>query len=90
MDIANEDKPIRITVDEVRIALRSLKPGKSDRKYGLMSDHLINGGHCTNVYLCMLFNCMHGVSASSLRTATLVLIPKDKRKCIVDQIITEQ
>ena len=84
MDIVNEDKPIRITVDEVRVALRYLKPGKSDGKYGLMSDHLINGGHCTNVYLCMLFNCMimHGVSASSLRTATRVPIPKGKRKCM--------
>ena len=84
MDIVNEDKTIRITGDEVRVALRYLKPGKSDGKYGLMSDHLINDGHCTNVYLCMSFNCMimHGVSASSLRTATLVPIPKDKRKCM--------
>ena len=42
------------TVDEVRVALRSLKPGKSDGKYGLMSDHLINGGHlheCISLYV---------------------------------------
>ena len=37
----------------------------------LMSDHIFNGGHCLNVDLSMLFNCMvmYGVSAASLGAA---------------------
>ena len=80
LDLASK---ISITVDEVRTAMRSMEIGKSDGKCVLMSDHIINGRHCLNVYLSMLFNCMvmHGVSAASLGAAVLVPIPKDKRKC---------
>ena len=83
-DISKENVKISITVDEVRTAMRSMKIGKSDGKCVLMSDHIINGGHCLNVYLSMLFNCMvmHGVSAASLGAAVLVPIPKDKRKSL--------
>ena len=67
INISKENTKISITVDEVRTAMRSMKIGKSDGKCVLMSDHIINCGHCLNVYLSMLFNCMvmHGVSAAS-------------------------
>ena len=48
-DISKENVKISITVDEVRTAMRSMKIGKSDGKCVLMSDHIINGGHCLNV-----------------------------------------
>ena len=48
-DISKENVKISITVDEVRTAMRSMKIGKSDAKCVLMSDHIINGGHCLNV-----------------------------------------
>ena len=73
-----------ITTDDVRISIASLKPSKADGRSGVLTDHIMHGGHNLHVHLCKLFNSMliHGISPSSLHTSTLVPIPKDKRKSL--------
>ena len=73
-----------ITIDDVRTSIASLKPGKADGRDGVLTDHIMHGGHNLHVQLCQLFNSMliHGMSPSSLQSSTLVPIPKDKRKSL--------
>ena len=73
-----------ITIDDIRTSIASLKPGKADVRYGVLTDHIMHGGHNLHVHLCQLFNSMliHGMSPSSLQSSTLVPIPRDKRKSL--------
>ena len=82
--ILDKSETSLITIDEVRISIASLKPGKADGRSGVLTDHIMHGGHNLHVYVCQLFNSMliHGISPSSLQTSTLVPIPKDKRKIL--------
>ena len=82
--ILDKSETSLITIDDVRISIASLKPGKADGRSGVLTDHIMHGGHNPHVYLCQLFNSMliHGISPSSLQTSTLVPIPKDKRKSV--------
>ena len=84
--ILDNSETSHITIDDVRISIASLKPGKADGRAGVLTDHFMHGGHNLHVYLykCKLFNSMliHGISPSSLQTSTLVPIPKDKRKSL--------
>ena len=67
-----------ITVEDVRDAIRALKPGKSDGGAGLTSDHIINGCFRLCIYLCLLYNIMsrHSFVPTCMRVATIVPIPK--------------
>ena len=73
-----------ITTDDVRTSIDSLKPGKADGRYGVLTDHIMHCGHNLQVHLCQLFNSMliHGMSPSSLQSSILVTIPKDKRRSL--------
>ena len=73
-----------ITIGDVMTSIASLKPGKADGRYGVLTDHIMHGGHNLHVHVCQLFTCMliHGMSPSSLQSSTLVPIPKDKRKSV--------
>ncbi len=67
-------------------AVAHLKGGKSDGEEGLMSDNVINGTHALYVHLSLVFNAMliHGLSPDSMLLATMIPIPKDKRKSLCD------
>ena len=82
--ILDKSEKSLITIDDVRISIASLKPGKADGGSGVLTDHIMHGGHNLHVHLCQLFNSMliHGMSPSSLQSSTLVPIPKDKRKSL--------
>ncbi len=56
------------TIDDVRTSIASLKPGKADGRYGVLTDHIMHGGHNLHVHVCQLFTCMliHGMPPSSL------------------------
>ena len=72
------------SIDDVRTSIASLKPGKTDGRDGVLTDHNMHGGHNLHVHVCQLFNSMliHGMSPSSLQSSTLAPIPKDKRKSL--------
>ena len=82
--ILDKSEKTNITIDDVRTAIASLKPGKADGRSEFLTDHIMHGGHNLHVHLCQLFNSMliHGMSPSSLQSSTLVPIPKDKRKSL--------
>lgn len=69
-----------VTYDDVKSAIRSLKPEKSDGDLGLWSNHIIHGGDILTRHLSRLITAMliHGFSPGDLTTATIVSIIKDK------------
>ena len=51
--ILDKSETSLITIDDVRISIASLKPGKADGRSGVLTDHM-HGGHNLHVYLCQL------------------------------------
>ena len=50
--ILDKSETSLITIDDVRISIASLKPGKADGRSGVLTDHIMHGGHnytCTCV-----------------------------------------
>ena len=47
-----------ITIDDVRTSIASLKPGKAGGRSGVLTDHIMHGGHNLHVLVCQLFNSM--------------------------------
>ena len=74
----------RITVDDVKKAVKNLKSGKFDGEEGLCSDHIRNASHHMIVFMCLVFNAMitHGVCPTSMMIGTMVPIPKIKSQII--------
>ena len=74
-----------ITVDDVKYAIKKLKPAKADCIDGMFSDNLKHGTHSLFKYISLLFSVMlsHGIAPEGLLLSTLVPIPKNKRgnKC---------
>ena len=72
------------TVKDVATAMKKLKHYKSDGNIVHFSEYLINGSHKLHVFLSFLYNIMliHGSSPDELLTATIVPIPKDKKKSL--------
>ena len=72
------------TVKDVVTAVKKLKHYKSDGNIVHFSEYVINGSHKLHVYLSFLYNTMliHGSSPDDLLTATIVPIPKDKKKSL--------
>ena len=58
-----------------------MKPHKDDGKYGLKSDHLINGTNKLFTVLSIMFNTMltHGFNPDDLLRSTIISIPTDNR-----------
>ena len=79
----SEKSLITIIIDNVRISIAS-KPDKAGGRSGMLTNHIMHGGHNLYVHLFQLFNSMliHCISPSSLQSSTLVPIPKDKRKSL--------
>ena len=73
-----------IDVSEVEVAVKSLKPGKSDGTYDQKSNHIINGPKILFVWLSLLFNGMlrHGIVPSSFLVSSVIPIPKCKNKSL--------
>ncbi len=74
----------RINVDDIRHAINLIKAGKHDGLTGHCSDHIKNGTHMLHTHMSLLFNVMisHGFAPGGFRLATLIPIPKNKRKSL--------
>ena len=70
-----------ISVDDVKLAVKKLKSGKSGGSSGIMSDCYVRGTDLLYHYIALLFNCMlvHGVVPEDFRVSILVPIPKGPR-----------
>ena len=51
--ILDECETSIITTGDVRTSIASLKPGKADGRYGVLTDHIMHGGHNLHVHLFM-------------------------------------
>lgn len=74
------DRPCdKFTIEEVRDAIKALKPGKSDGDVGLTSDHIINGGDKLCCYLTFLYNTIlkHAHVPTCMLLSTIIPIPKN-------------
>ena len=69
-----------INVQDVHLAIRSLKHGKSDGSNNFASDHILYASQKLHVYISMLFKLMlnHGLSPDSMVKGTMVPIPKGR------------
>uniref|UniRef100_A0A0P4VXS2 Reverse transcriptase domain-containing protein n=1 Tax=Scylla olivacea TaxID=85551 RepID=A0A0P4VXS2_SCYOL len=69
-----------ITPDEVRQALRRVRPGKGEGEGDLMSDHLIHAGDVLYGHLSVLFSAMlrHGFSPHSMMKGVMIPLPKGR------------
>ena len=72
------------TVKDVTTAMKKLKHYKSDGNIVHFLEYLINGSHKLHVFLSFLYNIMliHGSSPDELLTATIVPMPRDKKKSL--------
>ena len=70
-----------ISIDDVKLAVKKLKSGKSGGSSGIMSDCYVRGTDLLYHYITLLFNCMlvHGVVPEDFRVSILVPIPKGPR-----------
>ena len=70
-----------ISVDDVKLAVKKLKSGKSGGSSGIMSDCYVRGTDLLYHYIALLFNRMlvHGVVPEDFRVSILVPIPKGPR-----------
>jgi hypothetical protein len=75
-----------IEVSDVIDSMEKLKARKSDGINNLKSDAFINGCHSLFTHISLLFSALlrHGVTPNNMLLATLVPIPKNKRKCLND------
>ena len=75
-----------ITHENVKQSIKLLKHNKSEGISQCNTNHLIYACDTLSVYLSLLFNSMliHGVSPKMLLNATIIPIPKDKRKSLND------
>ena len=78
-----------ITSEIVKACISKLNSGKDDGDIGFTSDHIINGTHCLNVLLSLLFNTMisHGYIPTVLLKSTIVSIPKDNKASLSRTLI---
>ena len=69
------------SVDETVKAVKGLDKGKSDGRFGLFSDHVINGTKKLYVLITKLYNAMliHGMSPTDMVSSVMLPIPKNKR-----------
>ena len=69
------------SIDDVKLAVKKLKSGKSGGSSGIMSDCYVRGTDLLYHYITLLFNCMlvHGVVPENVRVSILVSIPKGPR-----------
>ena len=74
---------VYFSADDVRCAIRKLKPGKSDG-VAFFSDHVINGGAALHEHLSLLLNSMlvHGYTPDALLASTFVSIPKNQKSSL--------
>ena len=74
------ERILLITPDEVRLALRRVRPGKGEGEGDLMSDHLIHAGEVLYGHLSVLFSSMlrHGFSPQGILKGVMVLLPKGR------------
>jgi hypothetical protein len=75
-----------IKVNDVIASMAKLKIGKSDGVNNLRSDALINGCDSLFTHISLLFSALlkHGFTPNNMLLATLIPIPKNKRKCLND------
>ena len=69
-----------ILVDDVKLAVKKLKSGKSGGSSGIMSDCYVRGTDLLYHYITLLFNCMlvHGVVPEDFRVSIWSPFPKDQ------------
>jgi hypothetical protein len=75
-----------VTTQDVIDAVKKLKPYKVDGKFETYSDNLINGSNNLYVHLSILYTCMltHNIVPEDMLLATLIPIPKSRRKSLRD------
>ena len=75
-----------VSTNDVLEGIKIMKIGKRDGRSELYSDHIINGCDSLPVYLSLLFTGMlcHGTSPRDICKATIVPVPKNKRKSLSD------
>ena len=80
------DTSHNITTQDVINAIAKLKPYKVDGKFETYSDNLINASPNLYVHLSILFTCMltHNIVPGDMLLATLVPIPKSRKKSLSD------
>lgn len=73
-----------INVETIKKAVRKLKGGKSDNEARVFTDHIKNGTDKLFEYISIFLTSMlrHGYAANSMMTATIIPIPKDKKKSL--------
>ena len=54
----NDKRSIVITANEIKNAIKHMKPGKSDGFDGLTTDYFLNGSPLLSEYISCLFTCM--------------------------------
>ena len=76
----------KINVEDISLAIKCLKSGKSDGFNQTMSDYIINSTSKASIYLSLVLNSLliHGVAPEEMCIGTIIPIPKDKRKSICD------
>ena len=85
--LVNEcDYRYTISFNDVNRAIKKLKSGKDDGSEGLLSDHVINASQKFYNMLSLVYSAMlvHGIAPNSMLLATMVPIPKNKRKSLCD------
>lgn len=86
IDHAEYSSDFIIHMDEISIAVKKLKPHKSDGGAGLKSDHIIHAGSGILCHLAFLFSALlvHGIAPDEYIHSTIVPIPKGKNANLTD------
>ena len=75
-----------VSIEKVKLAVKTLKCGKHDGHTGHYSDHIIHGSDNLYVHMSLLFRAMitHGYAPSGLLNVSVYPIPKNNRKSLND------